>query len=97
MTPADIIEQLKEETDGEGILYPNYEEALVGICRRFNHPPIALYSYRKCIDILIRDGDQSVSDEERYLAAVEWFDFNTIGTWVGEHTPAFLYCDEDHG
>ena len=27
-----------------------------------------------------------MSDEE----AMEYFDFNVIGAWVGEHTPVFL-------
>lgn len=94
MTPAEIIDQLAEETEGEGILYPNYEEALVGICRRFNQPPVALYSYSKCIKALMKEfsGDGRTEDE-LYDAAVEWFEFNTLGAWVGEYTPAFLYCD----
>lgn len=92
MTPAEIIENLSAATDGEAILYPNLEEALVGICRRFGQPPVALYSYRKCIEILMRDTEgEDLSEEDRYFMAVEHFDFNTIGIWAGEHTPAFLY------
>ena len=97
MTPAEIIEELAAATDGEGILYDNYEEALVGICRRFNQPPVALYSYGKCIEILMRDmADEDLDegeDDDRYSRAGEWFEFNTLGAWVGEHTPAFLHCD----
>jgi len=97
MTPAEIIEQLAAETEGEGILYDNYEEALVGICRRFNQPSIAMYSYNKCIEILMRDSaDEDLSEEDRYMSAVEYFEFNTIGCWAGAHTPAFLYCDGDY-
>ena len=91
MTPAEIIERLEIETEGEGILYPNYEEALIGICRRFNQAPVALYDYKKCIEILMRDAED---EETAYEQAVEWFDFNTIGAWVGEYTPAFAYLDE---
>lgn len=92
MRPAEIIEQLAEETEGEAIFYPNLEEALVGICRRFNQPPIALYSYNKCIEILMRDSEgEGLDEEERYLMAVEHFEFNTLGLWAGEYTPAFLY------
>jgi len=97
MKPADIIERLAAETDGEGILYDNLEEALIGICRRFNQPPVAMYSYDKCIEILMRDseGEEGLSEEDRYFQAVEHFEFNTLGAWVGEYTPAFLYCDGD--
>ena len=91
MTPAEIIEQLAAETDGEAILYPNFEEALIGICRRFNQPPVALYDYRKCIEILMRDAED---EETAYEQAVEYFDYNTLGTWAGEYTPAFAYLEE---
>lgn len=96
MKPADIIEQLCDETEGEAILYPNFEEALIGICRRFGQPPVAMYSYRKCIEILLRDCEDEDLDADEALAMVtEHFDFNTLGTWAGEHTPAFLYCEDD--
>lgn len=96
MKPAEIIEQLADETEGEAILYPNFEEALVGICRRFGQPPVALYSYRKCIEILLRDFDDEDLDPDEALAmAMEHFDFNTLGTWAGEYTPAFWYGEDD--
>lgn len=90
---TDIIDRLCEETQGEAILYPNLEEALVGVCRRFNQPPVALYDYHKCIEILMRD-QTDVEEEQAYLAAVEWFEFNVIGTWAGEYTPAFQVTEE---
>lgn len=95
MTPKEIIENLDAATDGEAVLYPNLEGALIGICRRFNQPPVALYDYKKCIEILMRDteGEEDLSEEDRYLMAVEHFEFNTLGLWAGEHTPAFLYED----
>lgn len=91
MTPAEIIEQLSAETEGEAILYPNYEEALIGICRRFGQPPVALYDYSKCIEILMREAEDP---ETAYEQAVEWFEFNTMGNWAGEYTPAFACRDE---
>jgi hypothetical protein len=43
---------------------------------------VAAYDYDACIKALERD----MSYEE----AVEYFDFNTIGAWVGESTPVFI-------
>lgn len=88
MTVAEIIEQLEEMTDGEAILYPNYEEALVGICIQFGRPPVALYDRDKCIEILMMDMKEH-DPEEAYEMAVEHFEFNTLGCWAGEYTPAF--------
>lgn len=50
--------------------------------------PIAVYSRRKCIEILMRDG----MDEE---AANEFFEFNIDGAYVGPHTPMFLVDREE--
>jgi len=93
MTPDEIIESLREVTEGEGILYDGLEEALIGICRRFNHPPVALYDYHKCIEILLRDyeGDDP---ERAYEEVVEHLEFNTMGLWAGEYTPAFAVTKE---
>jgi hypothetical protein len=77
-----IIDRLEEENP-DVILYPDYEEALIGICRRKGMNPVAIYDQKKCIDILIQDG---MTEEE----AIEWFQYNTIDAWVGENTPCFL-------
>ena len=45
---------------------------------------VAAYDRDRCIDILIkRDGMD-------YDEAVEFFNFNVIGAWVGEMTPVFM-------
>lgn len=95
MKPLEIIDVLNEETEGEAVLYPNLEEALIGVCRRFNQPPVALYDYNKCIKILMRDHEEEGEDEEEaYEQCVEHLEFNTLGTWLGDHTPAFAVMEK---
>ena len=66
-------------------LYDEYKEAFVGTTiSAFNRKQVAIYDYDKCIMILMHDNNWS--EEE----AVEWFDFNTIGAWVGDDTPIFI-------
>jgi len=36
---------------------------------------------------------QKVMTEEQ---AMEYFDFNVVGSWVGETTPIFLYTGEEY-
>ena len=76
---GDVMEVL----DGnEAMLADGFEKALVGYAQRF-HAVIALYDRQRCIEILVeRDG--MTHDE-----AEEFLEFNTIGAWVGEGTPAF--------
>jgi len=81
---ADALDEVREAlAETEALLADGFEGALIGTMRRFNEGPVALYDYDKCIEILMqRDG---MSYEE----AVEFFEFNTIGAWMGDGTPAF--------
>ena len=58
------------------------DEALVGIARRATRPSLAAYDYWLCIAVLVRD----MPEDE----AIEFFEFNTMGAWVGEGTPIVL-------
>lgn len=65
------------------LLADGLESAFMGIGRQFTHP-IAIYSYKKTIKILMRDHKM---DREQ---AEEYFDFNIAGAFVGDQTPVFL-------
>ena len=68
-----------------------FEKALLGYAwlKQFGGACIAVYDRNKCIDILIeRDGMD-------YEEAVEFFDFNVDGAYVGDHTPVFVYPEVD--
>jgi hypothetical protein len=71
------------EANPDALLADGFEEAYIGICYRFNLA-IAAYDYDKCIDVLMKRDGMS------YEEAVEFFEFNTLGAWVGEGTPAFI-------
>jgi len=81
----ELLAQLREENP-EALLANGFEAAFVGICRRFGQPPLALYDRRKCLAILMADG---TSEDD----AEEYFEFNTIGAWMGENTPCFADLD----
>ena len=67
----------------EALLADGFEDALIGVGQQFDKA-LAVYDRQKCIEILMeRDG---MSDEE----AVEYFEYNVTGAWVGEYTPIFL-------
>lgn len=46
------------------------------------HRAVALYDYEQCVQILL---DQGMDEEE----SREYLEFNTLGAYVGEGTPAF--------
>jgi hypothetical protein len=61
------------------------------VCRRFGQEDVLIYDQEKVIQKLMselkRDG---ISDEELREEAVEFFEYNQIGAWMGDKTPAFL-------
>ena len=68
--------------DEKILLADGLESAFMGIGRQF-HYPIAIYSYKKVIKILMKQG----MDRE---GAIEYFDYNIAGAFVGDQTPVFL-------
>ena len=67
----------------EALFADGFEDALIGVGVIFNRS-LATYDMRKCLDILVnRDG---MTEEE----AVEYFEFNVTGSYVGENTPIFV-------
>jgi hypothetical protein len=70
--------------NGQALLADGFEEAFLGMSEVFGRPPLATYDRDKCIEILMtRDG---MTEEE----AMEYFDFNVSGSWVGDSTPIYL-------
>jgi len=73
-----IIEQYADE---EKILIADgFDEAVIGIDEKQMR---LVYSVSKCIEILCRD----MSEED----AIEHFNYNVSGSWVGEKTPIWCY------
>jgi len=83
-TDVDRIREWVWEWNEEALLADGFEDAFVGICERIGSVPVVAYDRYECIRILMdRDG---MTDEE----AIEYFNFNVAGAYVGEGTPVFL-------
>ena len=66
-----------------------FDDAILGLGRRCSQPDLLVYDVDKCVAILMKDG---MTDEE----AMEYFEYNVVGSWMGEGTPIFLYSGEDY-
>jgi hypothetical protein len=72
------------ERNPEALLADGFEKAYIGYVENFNESAVAVYSRYRCIVILMmRDG-------MNYEDAMEFFDFNVAGAYVGKYTPLFL-------
>ena len=61
-----------------------YDEAVIGVSTDGR----LVYSVEKMIEILVRDGDMNK------LEAIEWLEYNTFNTYVGEMTPIWVYTEK---
>ena len=66
-------------------LADGFEDAFVGTTiSAFGRKQVAIYDYDKCILILMHDNHMTEDD------AIEYFDYNVMGSWVGEETPIYI-------
>lgn len=78
------IEAILESYEDEELMVADgFDDAIIGVVDDFNSVPRVAYSTKLCIDILLK---QSMDYEE----ALEYFDFNVKGAYVGEKTPIWV-------
>jgi hypothetical protein len=71
--------------DIEMTIADGFDDCVLGICPSTER---VIYSYNKCLEVLMsRDG---LTDYE----AIEFMDFNVVGSYVGEKTP--IWCMDNY-
>tara|TARA_R100001198_G_C5179131_1_gene176588 strand:+ start:669 stop:896 length:228 start_codon:yes stop_codon:yes gene_type:complete len=65
------------------MIMDGFDDCIAGVVQRYGQPTIVCYDKEKVLEQLMDDG---MTDEE----AVEYFEYNQIGAWVGEQTPCFI-------
>ena len=86
------------EYNPEALVCDGFDEAILGMAERINLGPVVAYDKDKMIEILMRDMDVSEDDleegetieDKKYEMAIEYFEYNIIGAWMGEYTPIFI-------
>ena len=80
---TNMLEKILEWFPEEQLLKADgFDNAIIGVDESTMR---LIYSVSKCIEILCED----MSEEE----AVEYFDFNVSGSYMGEKTPIWCYDD----
>lgn len=84
---SDILENLAE-LNPEALLADGLEDALVGYTLNTHHTHVAVYSYQRCVEILVSRDGMTPEDAEEYLS------FNTLCAYVGEHGPIYAWMPQ---
>ena len=88
------------EYNEEALLLPEkYDSAIIGIAERINLGPVAAYDTNKLIEIIADEMEPDEDDIEQHdndidmaknFMAIEYFEYNIKGAWLGENTPVFI-------
>lgn len=77
-------EDLVVIADENGCLFVDgYDDCILGMFSRFGMVPLLAYDKEKMLKKMVKDG-------MTYEEALEFFDYNIIGAWMGETTPVFI-------
>jgi hypothetical protein len=75
---------LNDGYEGVMLLEPaKFDAAILGVLERCGEEPKVCYSLDKILKILMEDGME-------YEEALEYYEYNVVGAWMGDQTPAFL-------
>lgn len=79
-----LREQIAQDYPDLLVLEPDYfDSAIIGLAQRIGMD-VVCYDKEKVLELLC------VKEEMTYEDAVEHFEYNIIGSWVGDTTPVFL-------
>ena len=73
-----------------------YDKGFMGIGFQHTKGPVAVYDREKCVGALAEEfaDDDAIYENDKnadpHTDAVEFFSFNTEGSWVGEKTPIII-------
>ena len=77
-----------DEIDSDSIMrMDGYDKCAIGTLERIGMEPVIIYDKALVLKQLRDDGCAE-------LEAIEWYEYNMLGAYVGEGTPAFLVRPE---
>ena len=77
------MKEYLSELNPDMLTVDGFDDAIIGYAERCGMPTICAYDVDKCIEVLMKDGCS-------YEEAMEYFDYNILGAYMGENTPIFI-------
>ena len=78
-----MVIELIAELYPEALKMDGFDDCIIGVCHRFGFDPLIAYDRDKVVDKLVSQG---MTQEQ----AVEFYEFNHLGAYMGDHTPVFI-------
>ena len=78
------LEYIEDQLSEGAMKIDGFDDCICGIVERFGMDTVLLYHTDTMIEKMVNQDGMEYSD------AVEYFDFNIKGAWMGEGTPCFF-------
>ena len=65
------------------LIADGFDKAIIGVVERYGMNAVVLYNKNKCLKILQKRDGMTESE------AIEFYYYNIVGAYVGEHTPCY--------
>ena len=83
-------DEIAERNPDAIVLEPEtFDVAILGLGVRCGMEPVVVYSVPKLLQVMMVDNSWDFAE------ACEWFEFNVLGAYMGEHTPIYLDTELD--
>ena len=79
-----VIEKLEDLENSKKLRMDGFNDCIEGVVERFGQPDIICYNKAKVLDQIMVESSCS------YDEALEFYEFNQLGAWVGDTTPCFI-------
>jgi len=79
-----VIDKMQNPENSKKLRMDGFNDCIEGVVERFGQPDIICYDKAKVLDKIIVESSCS------YDEALEFYEFNQIGAWVGDTTPCFI-------
>jgi len=92
-TKTEIRDSIVDEYPDIDLLFmdpPDYDQAIIGVSEGFGAKYTVAYDFDKVIELNMK------LSEMTYEEAIEWFEYNQVGAYVGDHTPVYIHVTENN-
>lgn len=94
MMSREEAEDILLNSNPEALFLDGFDDAIIGVSERINFGPVVNYDKDMIIEILAKDMEPDENDldgrsidEVKMEMAIEYFEFNVAGSYMGENTP----------
>jgi hypothetical protein len=83
------IKQKLSDIYGEDLMFADgFDDAILGVATGFDSARV-VYCYASMVEVMMKDSDMSYED------ALDWIEYNTLGSYVGKNTPIYVMGIDD--